>query len=507
MKVLIVEDEIRIREGIRKLLTKLSEEYLVIGEAENGLQGLNMVMDLRPDLVITDIKMPQMDGLEMLLQLSAKDIHVKAIVLSAYSEFEYARQAVKLGVTEYLLKPISYNDFAQAMEHVKEQIKAERSKKPDQIGTIEQIFMGLIGGHMEINDEIIKYLSENYNISSSQSFVLLCAFLGEEYDNSSQKIVSYLRHVFSLYKNLSFCLIESSYRDSLIIVLYNYDNVHELERWVQYQLLNNNEYNLALGWVEVSGVERIQEGINNLYPYMDWNISFNQDVLISYPKIKQVKTDSCIYPIELESGMKAAVCTNNREKIESIMSSFHKNFSDGRIYIPKEIKECYVRFLWMIIGIAKEVNSLSAKELDQQKLLGKIMGAHVKKELYAASDFLIDNICSKKDDDAITHLTVKKAKSLIHEFYRTGITLEEIGMKLSITPEYLGTLFHKEVGVSFSAYIRNYRIEKAKELLCGTQLKLYEIAEQVGYSDSKYFGKVFKEATGMLPTEYRKNFQ
>ena len=71
MKVLIVEDEIRIREGIRKLLTKLSEEYLVIGEAENGVQGLNMVMDLRPDLVITDIKMPQMDGLEMLLQLSA----------------------------------------------------------------------------------------------------------------------------------------------------------------------------------------------------------------------------------------------------------------------------------------------------------------------------------------------------------------------------------------------------------------------------------------------------
>ena len=135
------------------------------------------------------------------------------------------------------------------------------------------------------------------------------------------------------------------------------------------------------------------------------------------------------------------------------------------------------------------------------------MGAHVKKELYAASDFLIDNICSKKDDDAITHLTVKKAKSLINEFYQTGITLEEIGMKLSITPEYLGTLFHKEVGVSFSAYIRNYRIEKAKELLCGTQLKLYEIAEQVGYSDSKYFGKVFKEATGMLPTEYRKNFQ
>lgn len=506
MRVVIVEDEIRIREGIQKLLTRLSEDYQVVGEAENGVKGLEMITELKPELVITDIKMPKMDGLEMLSKLSSMDISVKAIVLSAYSEFEYARQAVKLGVTEYLLKPISYNEFAQAMEHVKEQIRAEKSKKPDQIGTIEQVFMGLIGGHLEISEEIKRYLKDNYNISDNQSFVLLCTYLGEEYGDNRQKIIAYLRHVFSLYKDLSFCLIESSYRDSLIIVLYHYDNVNELERWVQYQILNNNEHKLSLGWIEVFGVENIQEGFNNLYPYMDWNISFDHGVLISYPKITQIKTDSCIYPIELEAGMKAAVCASDRQKIESIMSAFHRSFNDGKIYIPKEIKECYVRFLWLIIGIAKEINSLSTKNLDQQKLLGKIMGAHVKEELYSASEFLIDIICTTKEDDTVTHLTVKKAKSMIHEFYQTGITLEEIGLKLNVTPEYLGTLFHKEVGESFSTYIRNYRIEKAKELLCGTQLKLYEIAEQVGYSDSKYFGKVFREATGMLPTEYRKNF-
>ena len=88
-----------------------------------------------------------------------------------------------------------------------------------------------------------------------------------------------------------------------------------------------------------------------------------------------------------------------------------------------------------------------------------------------------------------------------------GKTLDEISRRLRVTPEYLGTLFHREVGTSFSTYIRNVRIDKAKELLCGTQLKLYQIAEETGYSDPKYFSKVFREVTGFTPAEYRKNYQ
>lgn len=93
---------------------------------------------------------------------------------------------------------------------------------------------------------------------------------------------------------------------------------------------------------------------------------------------------------------------------------------------------------------------------------------------------------------------------MIQEFYQNGVTLEEIAAKLGITPEYLGTRFHQEVGMTFSAYIKDFRMKKAKELLIGTNLKLYEIAEKTGYSDPKYFSRVFKETTGMLPAEYRK---
>lgn len=99
---------------------------------------------------------------------------------------------------------------------------------------------------------------------------------------------------------------------------------------------------------------------------------------------------------------------------------------------------------------------------------------------------------------------IQKMKSLAHEFYNQGITLDEIAMELQKTPEYLGTQFHKEVSITYGNYMKQYRIEKAKKLLLGTDLKIYKIAEQVGYQDPKYFSKLFKELEGKLPAEYRK---
>ncbi len=507
MKVLIVEDEIRIREGIENLLSKLNIGLELAGEAENGEEGLRLLRELKPDIVITDIKMPRKDGLEMLTRMVEEHIGAKAIVISAYSEFEYARKAVKLGVTEYLLKPIVFHDFAQALENAMMQVEKDRQEKPAQIGTIEQIFQALISGRMEISDEVTAYLRNNYQIEEMQSFVIVCAYLGSDYESVWEKTKMYFQHAFSMYANLSYCIIESVYRNSLVIVLYHYENSHDLERWMQYQILKHSVERISIGWVEAVGIDRLKNGLDELYPYMDWNISLDREVLISYPKITHVQTASCIYPIELETKIKVAICAYDWDKVEAIMKEFHESFRDGKIYIPKEIKECYVRFLWAIIGIAKEIGCLEQQKLEQQKLLGTVMNAKMREELVSASEFLLLHIQPQRLETDVTHLTVKRVKSIIHEFYQTGITLEEIGAKLNITPEYLGTLFHKEIGITFSTYMKNYRIGKAKKLLCGTQLKLYEIAERVGYSDSKYFSKVFKEVTGQLPTEYRKTYK
>ena len=275
---------------------------------------------------------------------------------------------------------------------------------------------------------------------------------------------------------------------------------------MQYQILNKQFDKFVIGWIEVNGIGALEQSVKLLYPYMDWNIALDKEILISYPKITQIQTASCVYPIELETEVKKAVCAYDWDKVSQIMIDFQRSFLDGKIYIPKEIKECYVRFLWVVVGIAKEVGCIDTEKFDSKKLLEMIMNAQTKEELWNASNFMISLIRPERKQEETIHLIVKKVLSIIHEFYKTGITLEEISMRLNMTPEYIGTLFHKEMGVTFSAYIKNIRISKAKELLCGTDLKLYEISERVGYNDPKYFSKVFKEITGQLPTDYRKTY-
>ena len=500
MRVLIVEDEIRIREGIEKLLGRTGRPFEIVGEAKNGAEGLALLRELRPDIVITDIKMPEMDGLEMLSAMVEEGIAARAIVLSAYSEFEYARKAMRLGVTEYLLKPIAYGEFLQSLGNVEEQLLRDRQETYP-AGTPEEALYDLISGRTEPDDALLNGLQRQCGMRADSPLCLLSVYAGEGQGEKAQR---FFRHTLSLYPEIFFVILERDIRGCMVGVVRGYEDAHDLERWLQRQILLGAPEKMAVAWTEVAGIKELREGFMALYPYMEWNISLDDGVIIYYPGITRIQTASSVYPIELETQIRQAICANETEKIRELFARFQESFRDGKVYAPKEIKESYVRFFWAVIGIAKEIGHLDAGKLDQQELLNRIMNAKLREELSAAADLILAHIRTEDQDESNTHLTVKRMKRMIHEFYRTGITLEEIGNRLNMTPEYLGTLFHREEGVTFSTYLKNYRIVKAKELLCGTNLKLYEIAEQSGYADPKYFSKVFKEATGLLPTDYRK---
>lgn len=238
---------------------------------------------------------------------------------------------------------------------------------------------------------------------------------------------------------------------------------------------------------------------------MDWNIVLGDDVLISYPRITDIQTEICIYPVELENQARIAICMGEKEKIREVVERFHQYFLNGKVYSPKEIKESFVRFQWSVLNIAKEVGCIDYQNIDQKRLLDLVMNAKTERELKNTFEELFRCMDVSDGETGAVSLAVKKAQSMIHEFYADGITLNEIAGRLNLTQEYLGSQFHKELGETFSAYIRNYRLLKAKELLIGTQLKQYEISEKVGYTDAKYFARVFKECIGMSPAEYRKS--
>ncbi len=510
MRVVVVEDEIRIREGIEGLLEMMGEDYEFAGSAENGKTGLELIQKEQPDIVITDIRMPDMSGLEMLQEIRAQGNSVKTIVLSAYSEFEYARQAMRLGVTEYLLKPVSVDEFSKAMDAMKTKIEKERSIQPEALGTLEQIMSAVLYGQLELDKSLEEYLAGQYGIQPDQTIAEVCIYLGSQYKDKVNRMQREWENLLKTKDDLRFCMVQADYEQTLMIAIYQFGNIHELERKIQFWLLQEADSLEvgSVGWVEAKGLKSLKIAFDTLYQYMDWNLTLGREVLIAYPKILQVQTSVCVYPIELENRLKAELCLGNMEQVKKTAQKFFQFFSSGKLYTPKDIKECYVRFIWAVINITKEIDLLDYVNLNQQEILDKIMGAMLFQELEGTVERLLEQICLEEEqEDGTAHLTVRRMKSMIHEFYQSGITLDEIALKLNVTPEYLSMQFHKEVGETYSSYMKNYRVSKAKELLVGTQMKQYEIARQVGYADSKYFGKVFRECTGYSPAEYRKTYK
>jgi two-component system response regulator YesN len=510
MKIVIVEDEIRIREGIINLIKKISEEYEVVGEAENGVEGLQLVMEVKPDLIITDIKMQDMDGLEMLKKLKEQKTSVKAIVLSAYSEFSYAQQAIKLGISEYLLKPIAVGELTQSLKNIEIEMEQERNQRGDHLQVLqklENIFYSILLGGTVIDKELTDYLLKTYLINDNTNFIIMPIFLGDQYEIINEKMRKELKVVLGEKGIRDYRILEIPQNKLLFLIIYTCKEEPALKQWFQnhvvHQLKKDKSCHACFGWSSFQGISNMKSRFQILLKHMDWSISLGDDVIISYPQVTQIQTKVLSYPIEIENQMRVAMCAMDHKKLMKYVDNFCRTFKDGNLYSPQEIKESYVRFLWSMINVSKEINYTPQKDLEQQEFLKRIMSSMTYKELEHTLIEFISLLSSDVSEESLTSLTVQRAKSLIHEFYNQGITLDEIAFKLNLTPEYLGTQFHKELGVNFSTYIKNYRIKKAKELLIGTQLKLYEIAEKVGYGDSKYFSQVFKECTGQLPSEYR----
>ncbi len=507
MKAVVVEDEILIREGLCKLLDKMFPEIAVVSVAGNGQEGLHCIEECRPDLVITDIKMPVMDGLEMLSKIQEQGLFPKVIILTAYSEFSYAQQAVKLGVSDYIIKPVVVQDFVQTIQKIQQLYEQEQKRIPDSMGGLENIVSNILHGVSVLDGQVEEFLENRYGVGKDSHLIELLTYMGNSFEEHRERKRQEMCRLMEQ-KNLDYCLVDMEYDQVILTVIYGYSSRQEIERWYQNQILlqrrEKREWKFSYGMMEVCGIQEIREGYQRLIPFMDWNIVLGDDILISYPRISDIRTEICIYPVELENQMKIAVCTGENQRLREIIEKFHSYFLNGKVYSPREVKESYVRFQWSLLNIAKEVDGIDYHKIDQKKLLNHIMGARTEEELKSTYEELLCHMrISVKETEGLS-LAVKKTQSMIHEFYADGITLSEIADRLNLTQEYLGAQFHKELGENFSSYIRNYRLLKAKELLIGTQLKQYEISEKVGYTDAKYFARVFKECVGMSPAEYRK---
>ena len=508
MTVVIVEDEIRIREGIIGLINRFYPDIINIRQAKSGREGLNVIREVKPELVITDISMEPMDGLEMLCILRKEGHGFKAVILSAYSEFEFAKRALSLGAVEYLVKPVDVGEFKAMMTRVLDEIEREqqqRRAKPEQLISLKGILTGLLHGRITLDDDICSYLAEQHRIESDNKMVLLAAYLGDAYNENAQAIANMLQTMLHRDDTPSYELIFVQSESLLLFIFYNENDLNWLERYLQVSVVRlfnmRSSTSVLFGYTVSDGIAQLQKSLGQLKESLSWAITLGNDMMIIPEQITSTKPPPLTYPVVFEKDSLDAICSMEYDKLKINAGQFMIACT-SEAYPPDSVKKATVRYLLSLLNVVKELNYSTYEAIDETQILDGINRVVTYEELERLVMASIEKM--KPRQISTTGPLVAKAVRVVEEYYHKGITLEEIATTLHMTPEHISAQFVKELGVNFSTYIRNYRIQKAKELLLSTDLKMYEVAGRVGYNDPKYFSKVFRECEGVLPVDYRK---
>lgn len=508
MKILIVEDEVNAREGLGDLLGKISPNYIVCGKASDGEQGLILAKELKPDLIFADIEMPKLNGLEMIEKIKKDGQDPYFVILSGYSDFKYAQKGITLGVDEYLLKPITYNNLKNTMVQMnnKFNLKKEEAAMLRKDIPKEEMLREIILNRGKTSKDAYNIIESN--IKQDENMYLINLYLREKYEDKSEIIIK------EIYDFMKYCNIKIFYYS--IIKDYNYLTVFintattflDLIKMLKYNLLFSLRKNIfpdiTISAINLNELVEIKNSFNKLQNLSRWPIVLGNDEIVHEKLISKLKVSQCNYPREIENEVFLSIKNNDYTKLADINKKFIL-YLKTNIYNPMDILEICSKYVFSILTFSKDCNNNLYNELKNEGILDKIRVSCTLDELKDHLDILIDKVCKKSDDDcSINCLTVRKTINYIKEYYNDRVSLEEIASGMNITPEYLSRLFTKEIGKSFSDFLKEYRIDKAKKLLVNNKMKIYEIAEKVGYSDPKYFCKVFKELTGMSPKEYMK---
>ena len=501
MRILIVEDEVKIRMGISRLLTSHTH-HTVVGEAKNGKEGLEMISRYHPQLVISDIRMPVMDGLEMLQESVRLGNHCHFVILSGYSEFEYAQTALRYGVDDYLLKPLAPEDVTELLNKIQKKIEKEEVKNAQ---TTEGLLRELLtGGRNDVAD-ICCELQENHVFAENKPIFIAAGYTGNTSLKYSQVLSSQWEKMKEQYPamRIFYVLVEKS--QEMFLLLQGDITEEEFEKKLNRRVYQNltEEDQPVWTFAVLDKPEEMQNVVEKQRKYYLYGIRLGYRTIITEKKTENISEEEFQYPIHLENRIQTALCGTKAELIRK-EADFFIDYTKEMKCSPRYIRKTYKKMLAFLEHICHEVNPEAYKLLQSQDLEKAASEMVTAGELESCFRKAVDIIIESKDKkEDIRNYAIRRAINFIREHYSENISLDMLAERLEITPEYLSALFNKEVGINFSTFLKQFRISQAKRLLKGTDEKIYAIAQQVGYNDPKYFNRVFKEEMGMSPGDYR----
>lgn len=516
MNLFLVDDDPIIRAGISKIIEKSGEAYTVVGEASDGEMALEAIRaNENIDLILTDIRMPIMDGLELIREIRKFNIYVRIVVLSGYDDYRYVRNAFMDGAVDYLLKPIVKKDLLQLLQKIENQIQLEAQKNlyenPDDARRIKMILCRLIQHKYETECEYKELLDALDLKSDTQAVVMIlktCSKNDEPWEWGYSETVledslMRLNNIFSLDDKYRFFGYVENKQIVILVVAEEKMNEKEL----------TNKYYLYIKNTPLQEQTAFTMGVSSVYPsiadaekmYYEavaaikgsfyWGI----ECAINFSDIKPYKVLSDNFEKEKELLCEAfSLCDYIKVK-HGIDDIYEKLYGAA----PDEVRK-NIHFIleYLVLHVKDFAEALSISEYDYNFFVSNVNTImELKKQACKASKNIIESI--RQERGKRSKRRIEMAKAYIEEHYMEPLTLNCVAEYIELNASYFSNLFKKETNLKFSEYLLEVRMNQAKKLLLNPTIKIYEIGNMIGYEDAISFGRAFKKKVGMSPKEYR----
>jgi len=495
-KLLIIDDEPIIREGLKKIIPWGNYGYEICDVGVDGGDGLKKIYKHDPDLVLLDIRMPGYTGIELVRHIKQGHYKCKVIILTAYSNFSYAQELIELGIESYLLKPIDEDELIDRLEKInmqrqQEQHIQDRLKKFNQM-TEKQSIRALLEGKL---DDVQSKLLTDMKDDTFQVVRFSSQIKESFYERIQDQVAQDAEHVRLIRKEQDHHLLFIDQTEA------------EVLSWVQIlaekiPLYDVTDCVFMIGH-QVRGPERIVDSYRQAQSLEAVQFCFSNQVILTYEQNpSENQTDVQKITDLSKEKLHHYVEFQDYKNIQTMMERLETYYQTARF--PKERVQAEI--IEWVTALTRLITTHypSISVMNKESWVNKIYAQpnlqhiirHISTELVTISEAINNNV-------AVKGTIVDKVMNYVDRYYDEEVSLKMIADLFYYNNAYLGKLFKSQTGIFFNEYLHHVRIENAKRLLKEKPYKVYEIAERVGYSNSDYFYKNFKEREGMSPKAYQ----
>lgn len=525
-KIMLADDEGIVIDSLKFIIEKEFGDECIVEHAKTGRSVIELAEKFRPDIAIMDIQMPGINGIEAMKEIRQSNSNVLFIVMSAYDKFDYAKEAIKLGVLEYITKPMERTKIVSVLKKAMGIVDKEREKRSNDLLIKEKLetVVPIIESGLIYNILLQEHFTEdieNYKtilgFDKSQAYMIAVVSGDEQEGNhmtnavgSSVKMQQHYQEVRECLKEYFDCIVGTVMANKLaVLVPYEKERMDyneridliEKARELVRRMRKKTSISFRIGIGRVGKLEAMAESYNealNALVITTGSVAHADDLPIGCDYAGD-------YPIHLEKQLFEEVEKGEVNNAVATARNFFDWMVENNPDSLMEIRIKILEFALWIEHIAYEKGGMTYQFNSRQDYLPAIMGTSDYDEL---RKWFLDkvmaacqNILGKREEKS--NSIIEMSKEYIQNNFNKDISLDDVSREVNISPYYFSKIFKEGTGENFIEYLTNIRIEKAKELLSTTEYSMKEICTMCGYSDPNYFSRSFKKNVGVTPTEYK----